>query len=128
MRGHMFQRWIGQRTTREPVADWQGDTLPLHEISTALIQQGNLHSLYDRVLGAAIELVTADMGSMQTFHPEQGELRLLIGRGFHPASASFWKGVYVHSATSCGMALSAGHRVVVPDVEACDSMAGTGDL
>jgi diguanylate cyclase (GGDEF)-like protein/PAS domain S-box-containing protein len=104
------------------------DSLRLQEISTLLIQEGNLDSLYDRVLSAAIELMSADMGSMQTFHPEQGELRLLTGRGFHPASGAFWKRVHLHSATSCGMALSAGHRVVVPDIEACDAMAGTGDL
>src|SRR5262245_11786888 len=104
------------------------DSLRLQEISTLLIQQGNLAALYDRVLDAAIALMSADMGSMQTFHPEQGELRLLAWRGFHPESAAFWERVHLDSASTCGVALSAGRRVMVPDTEACDFMVGTSDL
>src|SRR5262245_13704528 len=100
----------------------------LQEISTLLIQEGNLAALYDRVLDAAIELMSADMGSMQTFHPEQGELRLLAGRGFHPESSAFWDRVYADSASTCGMALLRGRRVIVPDVESSDFMAGTAGL
>src|SRR5262249_16263273 len=104
------------------------DSLRLQEVSNSLIQEGNLAALYDRVLDAAIALMSADMGSMQTFHPEQGDLRLLAWRGFHPESAAFWKRVHLNSASSCGVAMSAGCRVTVPDIEACDFMAGTGDL
>src|SRR5262249_49716959 len=53
------------------------DSLRLQEISTLLIQEGNLSVLYDRVLEAAIGLMSSDMGSIQTFHPERDELRLL---------------------------------------------------
>jgi len=129
--GDLSAAMLDRRQTaaeRARVGAGPDDSLRLQEISTLLIQEGNLDSLYDRVLSAAIELMTADMGSMQTFHSEQGELRLLTGWGFHPASASFWKRVHIHNASSCGMALSAGHRVVVPDIESCDSMAATGDL
>jgi GAF domain-containing protein len=35
---------------------------------------------------------------------------------------------YLDSASTCGLALSAGSRVVVPDIETCDFMAGTADL
>src|SRR5215510_7274801 len=103
-------------------------SLRLQEISILLIQEGNLAALYDRVLDAAIELMSADMGSMQTFHPEQGELRLLAGRGFHPESAAFWERVYSGSASTCGMALSEGRRIIVPDVESSDFLAGTAGL
>jgi PAS domain S-box-containing protein len=104
------------------------DSLRLQEISTMLIQEGNLAALYDRVLDAAIALTSADMGSMQTFHPERDELRLLGWKGFHPESAAFWERVHLDSASTCGVALSAGRRVIVPDTEACDFMAGTDDL
>src|SRR5262245_6581738 len=104
------------------------DSLRLQEISTLLIQEGNLAGLYDLVLDVAIRLMSADMGSMQTFHPEQGELRLLTSRGFHPESAAFWELVHLDSASTCGVALSAGRRVMVPDTEACDFMVGTSDL
>ena len=104
------------------------DALRLQEISTLLIQEGDLDSLYVRVLDAAIGLMSADMGSMQRFCPERNELRLLAWRGFHPESAAFWEWVRLDSSSTCGAALSAGHRVTVPDVEACSLMAGTADL
>jgi PAS domain S-box-containing protein len=103
-------------------------SLRLQEISTLLIQEGNLESLYRRVLDAAINLMSANMGSLQRFDPELRELRLLAWRGFHPDSAAFWERVHPESASTCGAALSIGHRVLVPDVELSDSMAGTDDL
>src|SRR5215813_10037623 len=101
----------------------------LQEISTLLIQEGNLDGLYERVLEAAIGLMSADMGCMQKYNPELGELLLLAAEGeFHPEAAAFWERVNRASATTCGMALSLGRRVIVPDVESSDFMAGTADL
>jgi PAS domain S-box-containing protein len=108
--------------------DRPDDILHLHEISTLLIQEGDLESLYNRILDAAIRLMTSDMASMQLLDPERNRLRLLAEKGFHPQSAAFWDWVYLDSASTCGLALSAGSRVVVPDVETCDFMAGTADL
>jgi hypothetical protein len=102
--------------------------LRLQEISTLLIREGNLDALYERVLDAAIGLMSADMGSMQTFYSEEGELRLLAWRGFHPESAAFWERVDLDSACTCGVALSEGRRIIVPDTEACDFMAGADDV
>jgi len=65
---------------------------------------------------------------MQIFRPELKELHLLAWRGFHPESAAFWERVRFDSASTCGLALSAGCRIIVPDVETCDFMAGTSDL
>lgn len=104
------------------------EALRLQEISTLLIQENNVNTLYDRVLDAAISLMSADMGSMQVLEPERGELRLLAYKGFHPQSAAFWEWVRVDAASTCGLALSSGTRIVVPDTEACDFMAGTADL
>jgi PAS domain S-box-containing protein len=105
------------------------DTLLLQEISTSLIQEGDIHALYERILDGAVGLMNSDFGSMQIFHPEQNELRLLAWRGFHPASAAFWDRIHLGSVhTSCGVALRSGHRIVVPDAEECDLMAGSADL
>jgi PAS domain S-box-containing protein len=104
------------------------ETLRLQEISTLLIQENNVNALYDRVLDAAIGLMSADFGSMQIFHPDRDELRLLAYKGFHPESAKFWEWVRLDGACTCGVALASGTRVVVPDVEACDFMQGTADL
>jgi len=103
-------------------------SLGLQEISTLLIQEGNLDALYERVLDAAIGLMSADIGSMQRYDPKQDELELLVTRGFDPESVALWARVKRGSATSCGMALSEGRRVIVPDVECSDLMAGSADL
>ena len=49
-------------------------SLRLQEISTLLIQEGNLEALYERVLDAAVYLMRADVGSMQRYDPERDEL------------------------------------------------------
>jgi PAS domain S-box-containing protein len=113
---------------RQGLAPDADPTLRLQQISTLLISEGQNGALYKHVLDAAIELMSSDTGSMQAFHPERGELQLLAQKGFHPRSAAHWEYVRHHSATPCGMALSAGCRVVVPDVEACEAMVGTADL
>ena len=104
------------------------DNLQLHEISTLLIQEGNLDALYHRILDAAMVVMSSDMASMQLLDPERKQLQLLAWKGFHPQSAAFWEWVHFHSTTTCGLASSAGCPVVVPDVEICDFMAGTPDL
>jgi PAS domain S-box-containing protein len=94
--------------------------LRLQEISTLLIQEGNLDSLYQRVLEAAVDLMAADMGTMQKYYPAEQELRMLTFKGFHPGSPTVCERTYPHSTTSCGAALSVGGRVVISDIETTD--------
>ncbi len=114
---------IGESARVDPKLD---NALELQKVSTLLIQESNVTALYERILDAAINLMSADMGSLQEFSPSG--VRLLASRGFHSESSAFWEYVRVESASSCGLALSSGARIIVPDVEACDFMAGTGDL
>src|SRR5262249_34443016 len=72
--------------------------------------------------------MSSDIASVQLFVPECKQLQLLAWKGFHPQSAIFWQTVHFNSACTCGIAFSTGCRVVVPDVETCDFMAGTADL
>ena len=72
--------------------------------------------------------MSSDMASMQSFNRERNNLRLLAWKGFHSQSAAFWEWVHLDSASTCGLALTAGSRVVVPDIETCDFMADTADL
>lgn len=102
-------------------------TLRLQEISTLLIQESNLDSLYHRILDAAVDLMSSDMASMQMFDPERSELQLLAWKGFHPQSAIFWDRVRLNSGCSCGAALAAGRRIIVPDVETSEFIVGTPD-
>jgi PAS domain S-box-containing protein len=115
-------------STVHPNLDEPNDLLHLHEISTLLIQQGNLETLYESVLEAAIGIMASDMASIQALDPKRKELQLLAWKGFHPRSAAFWDKVHFNSASTCGLAFSSGSRVVVPDVETCDFMVGTTDL
>jgi len=103
----------------------------LQEISAQLIQEGDTTTLYPQIMDAAVSIMCSDYASMQILHPERGsngELHLLAFRGFNPQTAKFWEWVRPDSPSSCGAALRSGQRVIVPDIETCDFMAGTDDL
>lgn len=100
----------------------------LQEISTLLIREGNVAALYERVLDGAISLMSADMGSIQVFDRERGELKLIASRGLHPESVAFWEWVRPGSHSACGQSFSSRGRVIVSDVETCAFMAGTADI
>ena len=52
------------RSMLEKLSRQTDSSLRLQEISTLLIQEGNLDALYERVLDAAIGLMSADMGDV----------------------------------------------------------------
>jgi len=113
---------------RQNLAPDAGAALRLQRISTLLIREGSNGALYQHVLDAAIDLMSADMGSMQVFHPERNELRLLAERGFALESAAYWEWVRHDSGSPCGMALAAGCRVIVPDIETCEAIVDSADI
>jgi PAS domain S-box-containing protein len=100
----------------------------LQETSTQLIHGEDVDALYLEILDTAIALMHSDMGSLQMFYPERGELQLLASKGFAPKSAAFWEWVRPESGSACARALSTQQRVIATDVEKCDFMAGTKDL
>src|SRR5215831_3257539 len=102
-------------------------TLRLQRISTLLIREGSNGGIYNHVLDAAIDLMSADMGSIQAFHPERGELRLLAEKGFNPGSAAPFEWVRPDTPSPCGLALSAGCRVIWPDIETCQALPRRSD-
>lgn len=106
-------------------AERDDEALRLQEISTLLIQERDVDSLYVRILDAAVDLMSSDMASMQVFDPERNALRLLAWRGFHPQSAAFWEWVRPESGSSCAAASSGGRRIIVTDVERSDAIAAT---
>src|SRR6185437_9297616 len=91
---------------------------------------GNVQALYQKIVEAAAVILQSDCASMQMLFPERGavgELRLLASQGFDPEAIKFWEWVRADSASTCGAALKSQTRVIVPDVEQCDFMAGTDD-
>src|SRR5215468_5402083 len=112
---------------REALTPDADAALRLQQISTLLIREGSNGALYGHVLDAAIDLMSADMGSIQAFHPERGELRLLAEKGFNPGSAAHWEWVRPDTPSPCGLALSAGCRVIWPDIETCQALPRRAD-
>jgi signal transduction histidine kinase/ActR/RegA family two-component response regulator len=100
----------------------------LQEVSTKLIQTGEVKELYEQILNAAIVLMGSDMASIQMLDPDRRELRLLAWKGFHPESAAYWERITVGTDTSCGAALKARQRLIVPDVWACEWLKESASL
>jgi PAS domain S-box-containing protein len=103
----------------------------LQQVSTRLIQADDVEALYEQILDTVVAVLHADFASLQMFYPERGtngELRLLGHRGFNGQAAKFWELVRPASQSPCGVALRTGQQVIVPDVRACDFMAGSDDL
>ena len=99
----------------------------LQSISTRLISESTPESLYEQILGAAIELMASDAASIQMLAPDHTSLTLLAWRNFHPDSVAFWQRVAVGAGSTCSKALRDNERVLVADIEACEFMAGTQD-
>ncbi len=119
-----LDEFINERMRGQQADGTAVEMLRLQEISTSLIQERELDRLYDRILDAAVDLMASDMASMQEFEPEQNALRLLAWKEFHPQSALFWERVRIDSGSSCGAALSAGARIIVPDIESSEFISG----
>ncbi len=116
------------RDAQERLKDDLADSRLLQATSAALIIQDDVEALYQNLLDAAITVMQSDFASMQRYDSEKNGLHLLAWRGFTPQAARFWEWVPVDSAGSCAATLREGSRVTVPDVEACDFMAGSQDL
>jgi len=104
------------------------DTTLLQEMSAALLAEENCQAFYERLLAVAVAIMRSDYASMQTFDPERGKLRLLAHRGFNAEAAQFFEWVHTDSHSTCGSALCTGGRVIIPDVERSEFMAGSEDL
>ena len=111
-----------QRLTREVAG-----AKTLQSVSTRLISESTPESLYDQIVGAAMELMASDGASVQMLAADDTSLKLLAWTNFHPDSAAFWQRVEVGAGSTCSKALGDNERVVVADVEACEFMAGTAD-
>jgi PAS domain S-box-containing protein len=106
-------------------------TRSLQALSVEIAHEADLEDLYEKLVDAALAIMGADCASMQQFHPHRGplgELRLLTHRGFSPAAVDLWTWVRADSACTCGRAYRRLQRVIVPDVERTDFLAGTRDL
>jgi PAS domain S-box-containing protein len=116
------------RDVQRQLASELAATHLLQTISTELNPASDVEALNEKFLDAAVAIMRSDFASMQMFHPERGELRLLGYRGFNPTAAAFWEWVRPGSGSTCGVALATGKRSIVSDIERCRFMVGTDDL
>lgn len=100
----------------------------LQRVSNLISHEKNLEALYHPIADAAAELMGSDAASIQMLDEPRSRLLLLASRGFHPDSANFWQVVGLEGKSSCAAALQSQRRVVIPDVENCESVAATEDL
>jgi PAS domain S-box-containing protein len=116
------------RNREAALADELAATRLLQELSIEIVHEVDVESLYVRLMDAARVIMRSDFASMQQFFPHlgvRGELKLIGHYGFSEAAAKFWAWVRADSSCTCGAALMRRERVIAPDVENTDFMAGS---
>lgn len=98
----------------------------LQQVASFSVREADLHSVLEQIVDAAIAISHADFGNIQLLDPTSG-LQIAAQRGFPQWYLDFWNEVTAGKGT-CGMALAAGQRVIVPDVEQSPIFTGRPDL
>lgn len=81
-----------------------------------LREDGELASLLEQVLGAAIKLQHADFGDIQLYDAENGTLRIVAHQGVGQEFLDHFACVDAEDTSACGVALKQGQRVIIEDV------------
>jgi two-component system, chemotaxis family, CheB/CheR fusion protein len=100
---------------REHMSDDLRRMTRLHEVSTRLAGQDDLTSLLNEIVGAAIEITSALMGTIHVVD-ETGGLTIAAQTGFEPPFLDFFKRVDASTDSAYGTALTSRRRVIVDDV------------
>ncbi len=87
----------------------------LHELSTRFVSQGDLQTLLDAILDAAIAITGGDKGHVQLLDAASGELGIAGQRGFDPAFIEYFNHIRA-GVVACGTAMRTRQCVVVEDV------------
>lgn len=112
-----------ERQLAEELEDMQH----LHEVSTQLVRQGDLHGLLGNIIDTAIRITRADKGNIQLYDPATQSLHIVAQRGFEQPFLEFFASV-PHDVAARGSALRCGKRVVVEDITRSDIFADTPAL
>lgn len=106
------------------------DTKLLQSISSHLIYEENVDTLYAKIVDAALTIMQSDFASMQMYYPERGtagELRLLASSGLSQEGKDFWAWVGIDAGTTCAVAMRTGKRFISSDLQHCECVVGTPD-
>lgn len=77
--------------------------------------------IIQHMIESARAIMHADCASLQRYSSERNALKLLTHYGLDDCCETFeW--IFPDSHTTCAAVLRTGHRVIVPDLEACESI------
>jgi signal transduction histidine kinase/ActR/RegA family two-component response regulator len=93
-------------------ADLQ-DTQLLRELGARLVTEGDIQTLYQEIMSAAIALTGADAGTVQILDEATQDLVLLATQGIERTMSEHFYRVNASSNTPCGIALRNGARSFV---------------
>jgi PAS domain S-box-containing protein len=89
----------------------------LNHWSSRLWQMRSLQAGLEEMLAATIDMLGADMGTMQLLDDTRGVLRIVAQRGFTQDVLDGFRDVSAQDDSTCGRALRLGERSVVEDIE-----------
>ncbi|MBD2014357.1 PAS domain-containing protein [Microcoleus sp. FACHB-53] len=102
------------------------DTQLLRELGARLVTEGDIQTLYQEIMSAAIALTKADAGTVQLFDVATQDLVLLATQGFEQNMTEHFYRVNASFNTSCGIALKKGIRSFVDfDVPESEDPSGS---
>ncbi len=105
------------RKSQDQLAEELNDAHLLEQLSSRIIEEGEPEPLYDAILDSAMDIMRAEIASLQVLDVEKYELSLLNWKGFHPGTVQYWQIIKKDSTTSCGQALAKGERVIISDIK-----------
>ncbi|GAA6617052.1 ATP-binding protein [Scytonema sp. NUACC26] len=118
-----------RKQTEAAMATDLQDMQLLHDLSTRLVAEDDIQTLYQEIVATAIALTQADAGSFQVLDEATQQLMLLATQGFERAMTEHFQRVDAGSNTPCGRALAAGKRTFVDfDVPESDDPDSSGRL
>jgi PAS domain S-box-containing protein len=108
----VFPRLERARAEAIVAADLQ-DTNLLRELGARLVTEGDIQTLYQEIMAAAIALTQADAGTVQILDAATQELVLLTTQGFERTLTAHFERMSESANTPCGIALKTGTRSFV---------------
>jgi PAS domain S-box-containing protein len=105
-----FTDITARRRAEEAMAADLRDTTLLRDLALRLVPDGDIQTLYQEIMAAAIALTRADAGTVQILDDESRELVLLASHGFADEMRQRFRRVDANSNTPCGVALARNER------------------
>src|SRR5215510_6687255 len=99
----------------------------LQKIGAIFVEKGDLSSVLDEVVEAAITISGADMGALQLFDATSGKLAMVARRGFDQPFLEFMNTVQ-EGEGDCGASLESSNCAIVEDVDLSPGFAGSPAL